>query len=260
MSVIRTDQWLDNLWDNPIKLCEKVKKHFKKASVDEIYRHLMIHGMYEYPLRDGFKLIQKLKQNGIWEIVQREEQKLKGKWDGPEIPIYIFPSDPNSRELKDNFNGKSGLAFADKLFLFVSQNNSEHELKALFTHEYNHVCRLNKFSKKEEDYVLLDSIVLEGLAENAVLEQLGESYIANWTSYYTDTELENMWHRVILPSHSLPMHYGKHQAILYGLRLYPKMIGYCVGYYLVQKYLKENKLTSKELLALPSDEIASVNL
>ena len=60
----------------------------------------------------------------------------------------------------------------------------------MFTHEYNHVCRLSKFQKSEEDYVLLDSIILEGLAENAVRERLGEEFLATWTSYYSNEELK----------------------------------------------------------------------
>src|SRR5699024_2797253 len=170
----------------------------------------------------------------------------------------IFPSDPNNRKLREDFNGKSGLAYADKLFLFVSDENSENEIKALFTHEYNHVCRLMKLDKKEKDYVLLDTIILEGLAENAVFERLGDKYTANWTKYYSKAELRKMWHHIIMPYRHTPKDVQRHQSILFGLHFYPKMVGYCVGYYLVKKYLMENKLTSKELLGLPSSKIAQV--
>lgn len=90
-------------------------------------------------------------------------------------------------------NGKSGLAFKDKLFLFLSDQNSDNEIRALLVHEYNHVCRLAKNGKQEENYVLLDSIILEGLAENAVRELVGEEYLAKWTSYYTEGQLNQMW-------------------------------------------------------------------
>lgn len=258
MSVVNTEKWLLDSWNNPIKICENLKKHFKGVSASEIYRHMVRHGMYHRPLKNGNDLIKTLMKNNFWNVVRNEEQILKKLWNGPDIPIYIFPSEPNNRELRQNFNGKSGLAFADKLFLFVSENNSENEIKALFTHEYNHVCRLTKFKKKEKDYVLLDTIILEGLAENAVLEQLGDANMAKWTLYYSDEQLERMWHRIVRPSSHLPKYSRRHRDILYGLRFFPKMVGYCVGYYLVRKCVEENKLTSEKLLDMPSRKIAQV--
>src|SRR5690625_6839523 len=48
----------------------------------------------------------------------------------PDIPIFIFPSDSRNQELTRHFNGKSGLAFVDKLFLFVSEKNTEKDRKS----------------------------------------------------------------------------------------------------------------------------------
>ncbi|KPH79158.1 DUF2268 domain-containing protein [Oceanobacillus caeni] len=258
MSVIKTDKWLLDLYDKPIELCEKLLKHFDGAYADEIYNHLTSHGMYKYPIKNGEDLIRKLQDNKIWEIVHLEKQQLQTLWQGPDIPVFIFPSDPNDRKMKQNQNGKSGLAFKDKLFLFISKDNTEKEIRALFTHEYNHVCRLSRYSKKEEDYVLLDTIILEGLAENAVFERFGDKLLANWTTYYSEDQLEKLWKELILPNKNTLKVKRKHQEILYGLRRYPKMIGYCVGYYLVKKYKKTNELTSKELLGIKSNVIAQV--
>lgn len=150
-------------------------------------------------------------------------------WGGPNIPVFIFPSDTKNRKLQEDFNGKTGLAFKDKLFLFISKDNSVEEIRALFTHEYNHVCRLSKFKKSEEIYVLLDTIILEGLAENAVSESLGEGLTATWTTYYSNEDLEEMWDNIIKPNmHTLRSDH-KHQEILYGLRSYPKRLATVLG-------------------------------
>lgn len=109
----------------------------------------------------------------------------------------------NPKIMRDQ-NGKSGLAFKDKLFLFLSDQNSDNEIRALFVHEYNHVCRLAKNDKQEENYILLDSIILEGLAENAVRELVGEEYLAKWTSYYTEGQLNQMWKKIIYPNSNIP--------------------------------------------------------
>lgn len=257
MGVIRTDKWLLNLYHKPIEICEKLKGHFDGALALEIYDHLTLHGMY-HPLRNGNEVVNKLQKKKVWEIVQEEKLRLQKVWEGPSIPIFIFPSDKNNRKLKQDFNGKSGLAFKDKLFLFISEDNTEKELRALFTHEYNHVCRLSKFEKNEADYVLLDSIILEGLAENAVRERLGEECLATWTSYYSNEELKKMWNHLVLPNRSILKNELKHQTILYGLRFYPKMLGYCVGYYLVKSYIEATNTTSKDLLNIKTDHIAQI--
>ncbi len=258
MSVIKTDQWLLDSYYNPKDICEKLKGYFSKASAAEIYEYLKMHGMYR-PLRQGMEQVRALQKNKAWEIVQKDYLALQKSWGGPDIPIFIFPSDVTNRKIQRDFNGKSGLAFKDKLFLFFTEQNTEKEIKAVLTHEYNHVCRLAKFRKSEDYYVLLDTIILEGLAENAVRERFGSDYLASWTSYYTDEELEKMWTVLLHPNKNVKKTDRKHMELLYGLRRsYPKMLGYCVGYYLVKKYMEEKKVSSKELFALPTHIIAGV--
>jgi uncharacterized protein YjaZ len=231
---------------------------FPGAKDTDIYQHLMVNGMYQTPLKDGKKLIQRWQRKNIWRFVYREFTHLRSTWAGPDIPIFIFPSSSN-RMLKKENNGKSGLAFADKLFLFISDETSKEEVKALLIHEYNHACRLRKYTKKEQDYVLLDSIILEGLAEHAVHEKLGKEHVANWCKYYPDEVLEKWWKTKLLPNSHIPKTDRKHHELLYGFRLYPKMLGYSVGYYLVQNYAIEKDLNAKELMSLPSEEIAQID-
>lgn len=255
MSVISTDKWLVDLYEQPIKICEKIKDYFDDAQAYEIYDYLTLHGMYR-PFKNGKEQVRKLQENKAWKIVQDENERLQQMWEGPDVPVFIFPSDINNRRINIDLNGKSGLAFKNKLFLFISENTLEKELRSLFTHEYNHVCRLFKFQKSEENYVLLDTIILEGLAENAVFERFGEAFISTWTSYYSTDELEKIWNNLVYPNRNILKTDLKHQQILYGLGSYPKMAGYCVGYFLVEKYIKENRLTSNDLLYVPTDKIA----
>lgn len=258
MSVVETDAWLQTSWEKPIEMCEKLTFYFPNVPPTDIYRHFIMYGMYSTPLARGNEIIDNLKKKQFWKIVADEEVTLKKKWDGPDVPIFIFPSDPNNVELKEQFNGKSGLAFRDKLFLFLADYNTKHDIQALFTHEYNHVCRLNKYNKNEADYILLDTIILEGLAENAVRERWNGKFTAHWTTHYTEEELHDMWRQFVLPFYDLPKHHPEHQQILYGWHFYPKMTGYCVGYYLVKRYMKKYKQTVKDLLPIPSEEIAQI--
>src|SRR5699024_12812834 len=137
--------------------------------------------------------------------------------------------------------------------LFISSKHTKNEIKALFTHEYNHIYRLENYSKKEANYVLLDTIILEGLAENAVRNKLGKDFVAPSTKYYSTNELKEIWKKIIYPNRKISNLHPKHQKILYGLRLYPEMAGYAVGYFLVKEYMTKKKLTDQELLSIPSE-------
>ncbi|MFP7253888.1 DUF2268 domain-containing protein [Terribacillus goriensis] len=253
MSVIRTDGWLLENYEDPLALCEKLTALFADASAAEIYDYFIRHGMYRPIKKKRKQLDQK-----VWEVVQQDEAFLQKEWEGPDIPIYIFPSDDRNKWLQKQLGGKSGLAFKDKLFLFLSPENTEEEIKAIFTHEYNHVCRLNRFDKSEEMYTLLDTIVLEGIAENAVTERLGEELTARWASFYPDKKIEKMWSDYIVPKQELLPQDHEYQAILFGHRKYPKMLGYCVGYHVVKNYMERYSLSSEDLLSVEASVIAGV--
>ncbi|MFD2761716.1 DUF2268 domain-containing protein [Lentibacillus juripiscarius] len=257
MTVIRTDKWLLDYYEKPVELCRKLKAQFHEdARPVEIHQHLGTHGMYQRPPKDGGdEWIGHLQENGIWQIVRKEERRLQKWWNGPDVPIFIFPSDPYNRKLLKDQNGKSGLAFPDKLFLFVSEENAANEIRALFTHEYNHVCRLNSYSKNIDDYQLLDTVVLEGIAENAVRERFGETYTANWTAYYPDGKLEKLWRHFVYPNRHAPIFSRIHQEILYGHGFFPKMTGYSVGYYLVKNYMDTHQATAPDLLDIEPEII-----
>ncbi|MCA1031056.1 DUF2268 domain-containing protein [Bacillus timonensis] len=258
MAVIRTDRWFEEDKLTLIQVSDKLKKNFKEATLEEIIEYLQLHGMYRNQ-KDANETMRELKKKNIWNEIERKEKKLQKLWGGPEIPIYILPSDSYNRRIQRDFNGKGGLSFKDKLFLFFSGANSREEMKAVFIHEYNHTCRLRKYKKSESEYNLLDSIILEGLAEHAVKEQLGEDYLADWTKYYNHDQLETYLQKIILLNDQLKRQDKKHNQILYGMGILPKMVGYCVGYYIVNNYLKEHPaLSVKDLLGLNSISIAKL--
>lgn len=259
MSVIRTDEWLLNSYKKPLEICEKITDYFNGVSAAEIYDYLTLHGMYRQPVKNDRAFLTSLQKNNVWKMVEQEEQQLQAKWQGPEVPIFILPLNMKERRNSNKPNEKAGLAFKDKLFLFISESNTEEEIKALLTHEYHHVCRLEKYKKDEEDFSLLDTMIMEGLAEHAVRERLGDGLVSAWTSYYSNKELEKIWQNIILPNIHVPKSHRKHNSLLYGFRFYPKMAGYCIGYYLVQNYLNDTGQTTDELMELPSEVIAKIS-
>ncbi|WP_252504289.1 DUF2268 domain-containing protein [Sporosarcina sp. Marseille-Q4943] len=257
MAVVRTDRWIAESQGDPFKVCKYLIKHFPTASAAEIHHHLSMFGMYR-SAKQGRELGKKLFAKDVWEIAANELELLQSEWNGPSVPIFIFPSDIANTDLMLDFNGKSGLSYADKLFLFISPYNTETEIKALLTHEYNHVCRLNKYPKREQQYTLLDTIILEGLAEMAVEERFGKASTSLWTSLYSDTQLNKLWKEIIYPKRNYVKESEIHEEVLYGFGDTPHMAGYCVGYYVVRNFLKRTNLQPGDILTLPSTEIAQL--
>lgn len=64
MSIIRTDQWLELFYEQPIELCKKIRGYFNEAPAYEIYEYLKLHGMY-LPIYSGIEHVNKLKENKV---------------------------------------------------------------------------------------------------------------------------------------------------------------------------------------------------
>ncbi|EGQ27210.1 Zn-dependent protease [Sporosarcina newyorkensis 2681] len=246
MTILDTNQWLLESYERPIELCRKLAGYFKGATAGQIYDHLTYHGLYSYPTKPAKQVVSELQQLQAREIVQKEITLLRQEWQGPHIPTFILPAHSN----------KSGLAFKDKLFIFLPADCSEYEIKAIVTHEFHHVCRLSRFYQKESDYTLLDSIVMEGLAEHAVRERLGSQLVAGWTNWYTASQLEEFWEKLFVPNRQLPKSSLAHEHLLSGTAGNPSMCGYAVGYFLVGKYMKSSGLKTAGLLGVPAEHIA----
>lgn len=259
MPVIDTNDWLMDFYQLPIELCKKMKPLFPGISSKDILDHFRMHGMYQKSSLSGHEIVRTMKRNHIWSIADQEYKALKKKWKGPDVPIVILPSNTESQKLMNETKGKAGLAFSDKLILFVPPAISEHELKALLIHEYNHVCRLWHLQKDEQMFTLLDSIILEGLAEHAVRERLGKAFLSSWTNFHSDEKIQLIWKNDIYPGRKLIRSHPIHNQLLYGWNGYPQMAGYCVGYYLVEHYLQENKVGTVDILGKKAEVIASLS-
>ncbi|MDQ0217532.1 hypothetical protein ELQ35_06665 [Peribacillus cavernae] len=233
MAVINTKEWLENDFAEPLKIVAKCKELFSESNPKPLYKYLQSHGMYS-PSSRAKKGLENLIERDIWGATEGIYHKYKELWAGSEIPVYIFPF-RESNGLSRTKSNKSGLAFKDKLFLFVHSSISDKELEAVFVHEYHHVCRLNRLKKNPEQYTLLDSMIMEGLAEYAVLKHVGKQYLAKWTSLYDEKELLKYYDRYLKTQLQTKRTEELHDELLLGAKPFPSMLGYCTGYYLVSK-------------------------
>ncbi|MBO0961207.1 DUF2268 domain-containing protein [Neobacillus sp. MM2021_6] len=254
MGIIRTDQWLREEFDRPIELCERLCPYFKGQKAKGIYNQLMDFGMYR-PSRSAYSNLNNMVEQKVWDQVGKIFSKYKNKWNGPDVPVFLFPVDNQSgfffrREEKR----KAGVSFPDKMFLFLSNLEDPKELEALLIHEYHHVCRLSMLNKKMEDYTLLDSIVIEGLAEYAVLKYCGKEYLANWCRMYTEKELTNFWDRYLRNQLTLKKTNRGHDELLYGGGRIPKLLGYAAGYNMIRKYYVDHPYSTKLSFTIPAEK------
>jgi uncharacterized protein YjaZ len=252
VSIVRTDSWLDEFFDNPITICSKLVS--SSTNTSNFYRYLIQFGMYR-PNNLTKKTYHQLKKEKTWDKVEAFFFRYKQKWNGPDIPIYLFPI---HHQRESVFKGKSGLSFHDKMFLFLSPLQDRKELEALFIHEYHHVCRMKNRNKPLNEYTLLDSIIMEGLAEYAVMQTLGKEYSAHWISRYKDKDLSYYWEKYFSKNYHVTRKERLHDALLFGKGHYPDLLGYAVGYWLVNKYVQKHSLSIRDSITLSSEKIMSV--
>ncbi len=98
---------------------------------------------------------------------------------------------------------------------------------------------------------LLDSLILEGLAECAVKELYGDQWLAPWLTNYTSEKVIKLWKSHFLPNLQL-QGLERHQPFLYGGE-FPPWIGYCIGYEIVRSYVRNH--SSQLPLLVPSQDI-----
>ncbi|RDU35569.1 hypothetical protein DRW41_17695 [Neobacillus piezotolerans] len=239
MAIIRTDEWLEKDWRRPEVLCERLEAYFPGGKPRGIYRELLTFGIYRPSANIGNE-VRRLIEKGVWEKAEELFRKYRAKWKGPDIPIFIFPSAKKTGFLRKSAPQKSGVSYPDKLFLFLPDFEDNKELEALFVHEYHHTCRINAIGKDVRENTLLESMVMEGLAEYAVKHECGEQYQADWCSLYSEKEL-NQFYKILLQNNlNIKKSDKEHDRLLFGGNGIPRLLGYCYGYFLVKNYYKSH--------------------
>ncbi|WP_017726921.1 DUF2268 domain-containing protein [Halalkalibacterium ligniniphilum] len=268
MGTVRTDKWLTWYLTHLRKatflgqryelqrkyLILPLKKIFRHPQTDQLHQQLLMQGLF-YPDEDISFEYQALVDKQVWHVVQRQYTVLKEKWEGPDIPIYVFPVTKKNPLIWKQLGGKMGVSFADKILLFVHGDLEEEQIQALVTHEYHHSCRIVKTNEREETMSLLESIVMEGLAEKAVYEEIGSQALASWTAYYPSEQIDRLWQ--IVRNNLTLKGREAHHIFLYGDgRRIPQWTGYFLGYQLIDSVVKKDKnLTTTLMLPLSAKKL-----
>ncbi|GGM41968.1 hypothetical protein GCM10011351_30060 [Paraliobacillus quinghaiensis] len=266
MSVIETDQWLlnyisskkstfqDNFMVQRDLLCAPLTHYFSDANSETIQLHLIQHGLFHPDPHDQY-VIRGMISNDYWKITTVQLATLQKKWEGPDISTFLFPSDFKNEQLRTELNGISGLSYPDKLFLFITEQTTSNQLKALIVHEYSHVIRFHYVHHQNSILTLRDALVLEGIAEVAVKQIVGENALSKATKIYDQSTAKKHWQNWIKANQNLTKTNPKHDLLMYGGDNVPKWAGYNVGYHLVNTYVEKVNPTLQELLRTPTNKI-----
>ena len=238
MPVVHTKHLFDEELNRERLACDLVSGIFPGAPPEAVQYELMQQGLLQ---RGRLSL-----SLDVWQLVDQQFRQLMLEWQGPDIPIFIFPI----------MNGtvKNGIAYRDGICLFISSRLTMKELHALFAHEYHHMCRRTFIN---DPPTLMDSLTMEGLAEDAVENLFGNDALGSWTRHYSFAEVQNYWDSHFVDALELKG-LQHHKPFLFGddeLNL-PTCIGYCTGYWIVQAFKeKYGPFSLKELMQIKSEDI-----
>ncbi|ARK31480.1 DUF2268 domain-containing protein [Halalkalibacter krulwichiae] len=267
MGVVRTDKWLEAYlfkWKKATSIHEKIEcqRDVIIQPLSEIFLTEDLFGLQHYLIQMGLfgaeqaieKEYEKWTQQMPWSTIQRQFEELKHKWAGPDVKIYVLPLNDQNSFLEKELGSKTGLTIGNAILLFIRSYTKEEDLKALITHEYHHVCRLKQTKQKESSMILLESMVMEGLAEIAVKEEVGQHYCAPWTTRYDQVWESQLYERLIKPNLYIKGR-TNHHIFLYGdeQRGVPLWLGYYVGYKMADTALR--KIDRRDLISIPAEII-----
>ncbi|WP_144512187.1 DUF2268 domain-containing protein [Bacillus sp. FJAT-22090] len=271
MPVIQTQNWLNKFvklceeksgreanYKQSEIICEPLMKFFPQVNVEVVHYELLRNGLFQAnEWRSINKIVKRLEEQDVWQIVKQEYKLLRKMWSGPKVSIYIFPIKNANAKPKKGLPPKNGVAYKGAIFLFLTAGLPLEEIKALLAHEYNHVCRLAHLNLSPDKIPLRDSLIIEGLGEYAVKELYGEKWLAPWVDLYPLEESMEIWKKYFLPSLDVKG-VKHHQPFLYGQgsgRL-PKWIGYHIGYQIVHTFQeKHGPFKNGELYTKSCNEI-----
>ncbi|WP_088033365.1 DUF2268 domain-containing protein [Evansella clarkii] len=170
-------------------------------------------------------------------LLQEKYNEYKTLFEGPEIDVYLFPVNTSDRKFMKTMKGRNGLTFNSFIFLFFHKDIAPEELSALLLHEYHHACRLDYHHLNEQNISLLESMVMEGLAETEVKRIVGEEYVAPWMIMYDQEFLRRWWERKIKNKLNIIGRKRQMQYLYGGKYGFPKWLGYAIGYKITESYI-----------------------
>ncbi|WP_416151260.1 DUF2268 domain-containing protein [Salipaludibacillus sp. HK11] len=262
MNIYDSSSWVIRYFHYKIPIIEAFSTLFREdrtKSKDEWLYFLIDQGMVPITSEMKREWIKWRQQLDIAELTGFIKT-IKHEFSGPNANLYLFPLNRSHKKIMEDLDGKNGCTFPNYVLLFWKEQLVLSKQKALLLHEYHHVARLHHRKETERTISLLESMVMEGLAEWEVKNRLGEDHTAPWTTLYSKQELMKWWHRLFKENINLSGRTLHYPFLFGGIGGSPPWIGYQLGYYIINEFMKYNqKLDSISLLKMPANQFLIEN-
>jgi uncharacterized protein YjaZ len=232
---------------------KKLLPYFHKYDEKSLYKYLQSHGLttLSHDTKNDIEVL--IKQN-VWKCLENEFNALRKEFNGPDIPILILPCRKSKSFFQNATYYRGGIAYKNCICLFLSPLEGILQHKAVLLHEYHHIVRLTMLYKNRK-VSLLDAMVLEGLAESAVLEKYGEDVQAPWTNLYSSEQCQFYYNKFLKNNLELTNNDEQFSIYLYGGNGIPKLMGYSVGYDMVKSCIEQTEWSKDKLIRTSSKNI-----
>jgi uncharacterized protein YjaZ len=200
---------------------------------------------------ENYRALSKEEKKKIENVIKKTIQACKKKLKVNNIYIFIFLWFPGDRDKV--FKGVTGYARYEgviNLYLYPKEFDLD-SLKQTVIHEYNHLAFFfyqKFFRRRDYKWMILDSLVFEGLAQNFEEDILKIRPI--YSKALSQKEAINLLKKLKNKIYE-PFNYKFYRDLFFGSKKFKRWSGYTIGYFIVKEFRKQNKnLNWKNLVPL----------
>lgn len=198
-------------------------------------------------------LLEQLNMQNLEKEFERVATLLPNYDDDP-ITIVIFPGNPTNQTVNEKQNGVVGTSLLGNMYIEVNPliKGYEEWIPYVFAHEYHHTVWGNYWfmlHSGELENKFIDSLIIDGEADSFALE-LYPTLQPKWLFDLSTEEIEELWqskYQSIVTQQNIdyPTYmFGSEDAQI------PWCAGYAIGYWLVQKYLRQTNQSAIDILEI----------
>lgn len=202
---------------------------------------------------ENYRSLSKKEKNKIENVIKQTIQICKKKLKINKIYIFIFPWFPEDKD--KIFKGVTGYArYEGVINLYIySKKFDLNSIKQTIIHEYNHLAFFfyQKIFRKKYKWRIIDSLIMEGLAQNFEENILKIRPI--YSKVLSQSNAFNLLKNIKNELYKFDRKF--YESLFFGSKKFKRWSGYTIGYFIVKKFIKQNKnLNWKDLICLPLEK------
>lgn len=204
----------------------------------------------------GIENITRQEQSRIKKIIRLTIKRCFDKSAIPPLPVHVFIFPWLGTQYEHKLKGVNGFTvYLGTMHLYISDDKfSVKELKATIVHELNHVIAYHHHNTIATERTLLESMVLEGMAD-VFRESIIGGEVSAWSSALNEQECHNYLESLKYSLDSKD--YRLYNEVFFGAEgKYKKWTGYALGYRIFKSFFTANHgLSWPEIMRMKPKDI-----